>query len=270
MYTWLMRAIPTHSTTRFRRAVEALLLASFISISGCSLPIYSESQLEEQSRLQFEQLRSDTPVSNNTSVNQYVDCVAEAIIATLSPAYANMNWDIVVFDSEQVNAFAMPGGYIGVFTGILDVAENQHQLAAIIGHEVAHVTERHSLERINQAATTQIGIMGATVALGGGQETADLLQMGAQLGLTLPYGRKQESDADIVGVMYMADAGFDPRQTPKLWANMNKTSESRPPEFMSTHPSPDSRIQELTDLLTTALPRYKAARAAGKRPGCRL
>lgn len=269
-----MRAISTQlirviNLSPLQIVTGLFFLGGLVSLSGCSLPIYSEAQLKEQSQLQFKKMRSDTPVSTDASVNHYVNCVAKAIIATLSPEDANQKWEVVVFDSEQVNAFAMPGGYIGVFTGILDVAENQHQLAAIIGHEVAHVTERHSLERVNRAATTQIGVMGATVALGGGQGTADLLQMGAQLGLTLPYGRNQESDADIVGVMYMADAGFDPRQSPKLWTNMEKTSESRPPEFMSTHPSPGSRIQELTNLLTKAMPRYSAARKAGNKPTCR-
>ncbi len=240
------------------------------TLGGCSLPLYKESQLEEQAQLQFETMRASTPVSNDVVTNEYVTCVANAIIATLPPTYANREWDVVVFDSQSINAFAMPGGHIGVFTGILAVAENQDQLAAIIGHEVAHVTEHHALERTNREATTQLGVMGATLALGGGEGTADLLQKGAQLGLSLPYGRKQESGADAVGLMYMADAGFDPRQSVALWTNMEKKATAAPPEFMSTHPSPDSRKLDLIGHWATALPRYNAARAAGKRPNCRF
>ncbi len=250
----------------FRIICMVLLLSA---LGGCSLPIYSEAKLEKESELQFDQLRTATPVSNDVLVNRYVNCIADAIIATLPASYANREWEVVVFDSPQVNAFAMPGGHIGVFTGILNVAENQDQLAAVIGHEVAHVTEHHALERVNREATTQLGVVGASVALGGGQGTADLLQMGAMLGLSLPYGRKQESEADAVGLMYMADAGFDPRQSVQLWTNMEKTGNSQPAQFMSTHPSPDSRQLDLIGLWVEALPRYNAAREAGKQPNCR-
>jgi len=257
-------AIAAVRTLRIFAAVMVL-----VGVAGCSLPIYSESKLEAQSQLQFDQMRNSTPISYDATTNQYVDCVAHAIIATLPPSYAHRKWDIVVFDSDTVNAFAMPGGHIGVFTGILRVAENQDQLAAVIGHEVAHVTQHHALKRVNREAATRIGVIGASVALGGGQGTADLLNMGASLGLSLPYGRKQETEADAVGLMYMADAGFDPRQSLRLWRNMDKEAATQPPQFMSTHPSPDSRMDDLIELWVKALPRYNAARAAGKQPNCR-
>ena len=191
------------------------------------------------------------------------------IIRELEEPYASLDWDIEIFDNEAVNAFAMPGGKIGVFTGILSVADNQDQLAAVIGHEVAHVTLHHSVERANRVMTTQIGAAAAGAAMGGGY-AGDAVQMAAELGLTLPYGRAQESEADTVGLVYMSAAGFDPRQSVQLWKNMAASNKGAPPEFMSTHPSSDTRIGELVKEFPTALPRYNEASAAGKKPRCGL
>ena len=120
-------------------------------------------------------------------------------------------WEITVFADDQANAFALPGGKIGVYTGLLDVAENQHQLAAVVAHEVAHVTSRHSNERVSTNFVTQTGLQLAQVAAGGNsperQQLFGLLGMGAQVGVVLPFGRAQESEADLVGLDYMANAG---------------------------------------------------------------
>jgi len=253
---------------RWRIRLPAGLLPVLL-LAGCTLPLYTESELELRATEQFQKMRSDVPVSTDAALTRYVNCVARAVLATLEPPYTDLPWEVIVFDDPQVNAFAMPGGHIGIYSGLLKVAANQHQLATVIGHEVAHVTRRHALDRVNREATTQIGVMGAAAVLGGGQQTADLLQMGAMLGLSLPYGRQQESEADRVGLMYMADAGFDPRQSVELWDNMARAAGSAPPEFMSTHPSSDSRKQDLANLWPQAIPRYQAARAAGRRPDCR-
>lgn len=236
---------------------------------GCALPLVNEAELEAESKSQFEQMRTQVPVSNDAQTRSYIDCVSRAIVAELEDPYASKLWEVEVFDDEAINAFAFPGGKIGVFTGIFKAAENQHQLAAVIGHEVAHVTQQHSLERVNRELTQQIGVVGAAAAMGGGQGTYDLIRMGAQIGLSLPYGRGQESEADIVGLQYMADAGFDPRESVKLWKNMARENESGPPEWFSTHPAPDTRIEDLIAALPDALQRYNAARAAGKNPQCR-
>jgi predicted Zn-dependent protease len=251
-----------------RSVCTGACLGALLVISGCSLPLVSESEIEAESDGQFQQMRNSMPISTDGEAIRYVNCVARAIVAELDDPYSGKDWEIVVFDDEAVNAFAMPGGKIGVFAGIFKVAENQDQLATVIGHEVAHVTEKHSLERVNREMTTQVGVIGTSAVLGGGQAGYDLVRMGAQVGLSLPYGRGQESEADVVGLEYMADAGFDPRQSVKLWKNMDKQNESSPPEFFSTHPSSDSRIDDLISDLPDALIRYNGAVAAGKQPQC--
>lgn len=251
------------------RLIALLLVLAGLSVGGCALPLVSEAEIESQSEAEFEKMRRSTLISNDARTRSYIGCIARAIVDELQEPYASMDWDLEVFENEMINAFAMPGGKIGVFTGILKVAENQDQLAAVIGHEVAHVTERHSLERANREATTQIGVIGATAAIGGPMGTGDLIAMGAQLGLSLPYGRSQESEADTEGLLFMADAGFDPRASIKLWKNMARENKGAPPEWFSTHPSSDTRIDDLVEQLPEALARYNAAKAAGKNPDCR-
>jgi predicted Zn-dependent protease len=247
------------------RILIALSVATLF-IAGCSLPIVSEREIAIEADQQFNSMRSQTEVSTDWEVRSYVICVAQKIIDELDEPYASMNWDIEIFDNEAVNAFAMPGGNIGVFTGILRVAENQDQLGAVLGHEVAHVTEQHSVERANREITTQVGTTAVGAIFGGGY--GDMARMGAQLGLSLPYGRRQESEADVVGLAYMADAGFDPRASVKLWKNMAANNQSSQPEFLSTHPSSDTRIDDLIGDLPSALAKYNAAEAAGKNPQC--
>jgi predicted Zn-dependent protease len=237
-------------------------------VAACAIPFVNETELAIESEKEFQKMRANMPVSNDARTRAYINCVARAIVAELDAPYSDTEWEVEVFDQESINAFAMPGGKIGVFTGILKVAENQSQLGAVIGHEVAHVTEQHSLERVNREMTTQAGVIGASAAIG--QPGAyDLISMGAQIGLSLPYGRGQESEADTVGLLYMADAGFDPRESVKLWKNMDRENKSAPPEWFSTHPSSETRIDDLINQLPAALTRYNAARAAGKAPDCR-
>ena len=237
-------------------------------IAGCALPLVSETELESESEAQFRQMRNTTPVSTDANTRSYINCVAQAIVDELEEPYGSKLWEVEVFDDDAINAFAMPGGKIGIFTGIFKAAENQDQLGAVIGHEVAHVTQRHSLERVNRELTQQGVISIGTAAAGMGGAAASAVQTAAQIGLSLPYGRGQESEADIVGLYYMADAGFDPRASVQLWKNMEREQDLAPPEWFSTHPSSDTRIQDLIEALPEALSRYNAARAAGKNPRC--
>lgn len=234
---------------------------------GCSVPFVSEREVEIESEAEFQKMRNTMAVSNDVDVRSYVFCVSDAIIAELEEPYRSMDWEIEIFDDEAVNAFAMTGGKIGVFTGILKVAENQDQLGAVIGHEVAHVTQRHAVERVNQAMTTQVGAAAAGAVLGGGY-AGDAVAMAAQVALTLPYGRGQESEADTVGLVYSANAGFDPRESVKLWKNMASENKGAPPEFLSTHPSSDTRISDLIGELPGALANYNNAKSTGKVPSC--
>lgn len=191
-------------------------------------------------------------------------CVADAITAPLGG-----RWEVVVFRADDPNAFALPGGKIGVNSGIFRVARNQDQLATVIGHEVAHVVAQHANERISTAYATQTGLslLGALA----GPQQAQLLAMlglGAQVGILMPWGRDQEREADLIGLDLMADAGFDPRQSLELWRNMEAVAGEQPPEFLSTHPAQGTRIQDLSARMPQALARMQEARAQGRVPGC--
>ncbi|MBL8200810.1 MAG: M48 family metallopeptidase [Chromatiales bacterium] len=247
--------------------LAALLLAALL-LAGCAVPIVSESELESESGKQFQEMRAQMPASTDVRTRAYINCVSSAIVQQLEKPYVDEDWDVEVFESEDINAFAMPGGRIGVFTGLLAVAENQEQLAAVIGHEVAHVTQQHSLKRVNREMTTRAGVIAGTAVLGGGYGVGDVLSMGAQIGLSLPFSRANEVEADTVGLNYMAAAGFNPAESIQLWKNMGRKTKLGPPQFLSTHPSGDNRIQELIQQLPEALKIYNAAQAAGRRPAC--
>jgi predicted Zn-dependent protease len=244
-----------------------LIMVFAFLLGGC----VSQAQIELESADQFAQMRGQMPVSTSVTDKAYVRCVATEIVKQLEEPYASYDWDIEVFEDEAINAFAMPGGKIGVFTGIFKVATNQDELGAVLGHEVAHVTRDHSLERANRTMITQnSAIIGSEVLdASTGVETTDLVVMGADLVFLKPYGRGQESEADLVGLKYMADAGFDPRASIALWTNMGKESPAGPPQWLSTHPSGDTRISELASEMIETLPLYNAAREAGRKPNCR-
>ncbi|MDP2325726.1 MAG: M48 family metallopeptidase [Gammaproteobacteria bacterium] len=247
--------------------VAIVLPALFLG--ACALPIATESELESESGKQFQEMRAQIPASTDVMLRSYINCVSAAIVQQLEKPYSDKDWDVEVFESEDVNAFAMPGGRIGIFTGLMQVAENQDQLAAVIGHEVAHVTQQHSLKRVNREATTRVGVIAGTAVLGGGAGVGDVVAMGAKLGLSLPYSRGNETEADTVGLNYMASAGFNPAESIQLWKNMGKKNKLGPPQWLSTHPSGDSRIQDLVRQLPEALKLYNSAQAAGRRPECR-
>ncbi len=257
----------TSKTTRRLAYVAAAAL-----VAGC-VNLLSETEVEIEAERSFQQMRTQIPVSRDASTKAYVTCVARSIIDELGEPYGSRIWEVELFDHEAANAFAMPGQKIGVFTGILKVANTPDMLAAVLGHEVAHVTEKHAIDRANRAMQTQMGVAIAAGAVGGSyatqQTTAALLGIGAQLGLALPFGRSQESEADTVGLDFMAAAGFDPRASIELWKNMQKDEKDAPPEFLSTHPSSKTRISDLVAQLPAALVKYNTAREAGKRPRCR-
>lgn len=218
----------------------------------------------------FEQLKQKEKISTDKATNQFVQCVASAVTKNVPKSTHSGDWEVVVFDSEQVNAFALPGGKIGVYTGILKVTENQDQLAAIIGHEVAHVIERHSNERLSSNQITQIGAAaGSAVLTQQGVENKEAWMMAglaiAQYGFLMPYSRMHESEADIVGQNLMAKSGFKPAAAIDLWRNMAKQSKGAPPEFLSTHPSNQTRINDLTQHLAKS----QQLLTTDNRPNCR-
>lgn len=237
------------------------------------LTLKSEAMLAQEGARQMNIIREQAPLVQDRATIEYVACVADAIVGALDGKDAEMYWELAIVNQPDVNAFVMPGGKMVVKAGILSVAENQHQLAAVIGHEVAHVTAHHANERASRGELTNYGVEVLAYILGGGyynqtQGAYSALSTAATLGLSNPFSRKQESEADSIGLDYMSKAGFDPRESVKLWKNMNAKAETKIPEFMSTHPSGETRIDSLIDQLTPALATYNEAKAAGREPNC--
>ena len=228
----------------------------------------SQQQLNQMGAQAFAQLKAQKQQTSNAGQRNYVACVTNAIVAQL-PANARGGWETGVFVDEDPNAFALPGGKVGVYTGIFKVARNQDQLAGVIAHEIGHVISRHHDERI----TRQMGAAAGVQVLGAlagdyGQLASQGGSILAQTGFLLPGSRQQETEADVVGQQLMAQAGFDPRGAVSLWQNMISAGGSRPPEWLSTHPNPQARIGERQSRAASLVPTYEQARAAGRRPNC--
>lgn len=254
-------------------ALVALMVACGTSPTGRKqILLGSKSDLEALSAQQFRQLKETEPLSTDPAVVNYVACVANAVINELEGEGTDFDWELVVIDRPIINAFVMAGGKIAVFTGMLRVAETDDQLAAVLGHEAAHAIANHQQERSAGSA-----LLGKTAQLGGAviggtpiarQSSYTTLQILSQFGLLLPFNRKQETEADIIGIEYMARAGFDPRASVQLWKNMGAKTEGSTKEFMSTHPSVDTRINDLIGEYPKTLPLYNEAKAAGLNPVC--
>jgi predicted Zn-dependent protease len=246
-------------------AVAIVMLANV----GHAAFLVSEKEVRRQARTEWLMMKRHMSPEPDARVQRYVECVADNIIAQLPPEHQNIEWEVVVFDEEAINAFADPNGKIGVFNGILNVADTPDALAAVIGHEVAHATQGHVMDRARRNARQEIWSM-----LGGAATGApDLWRQGIAIGVGLPFAREQETDADLVGLEYMANSGFDPRAAVYLWKNMaaaKAENGQQTPEFLSTHPSDTARIDKMIKSLTPALVQYNAAREAGKRPACQM
>ncbi len=257
----------------------ALALACATSPTGRrQLLLIPETQMAEMGRAAFVEMKSQTPVATGGADAAYVRCVADAIVAVLRPeqveGLAIDRWEVELFRDETANAFALPGGKMGVHTGLLDVAETPSQLAAVLGHEVGHVLAQHGNARVSTSQLAQTGMSVASVFIGGDaatqQQMMGLLGMGVQVGVLMPFSRADESEADVIGLELMARAGFDPREAVTLWENMSRASGGQaPPEFLSTHPGHATRISQLRAEMDEVLPLYEQARSAGRRPNCK-
>lgn len=220
----------------------------------------------------FNDIRRSQAEVNDGRVAAYVTCVASEVIDALPDNAQKSDWQVVVFADDSANAFALPGGRIGVHEGMLAVAQDQHQLAAVIGHEIAHVLARHANERMSTSLATQTGLSVAAGALQDAQSGPLImaaLGIGTQIGLALPYNRAREAEADVMGLQFMARAGFHPGAAVALWENMAAQSDGeQPPEFLSTHPSHTTRIDGLNHRLASVQPLYDDAVRAGRQPDC--
>ena len=234
----------------------------------------SQQELDQLGLKAFAETKAKEPIDNDPKRNAYVRCVVNTLVAQLPPQWRGTAWETALFDDKEPNAFALPGGKVGVNSGIFTVAKNQDQLAAVLGHEIGHVISRHHEERITRQMGTQTGlsVLGALAGARYGSAAADTVgQVGgmtAQAAFLLPGSRTQESEADVVGQRLMAQAGFDPAQAVDLWKNMMAAGGQRPPQWLSTHPDPSARIGELQRDVATLEPVYAQARSAGRTPKC--
>jgi predicted Zn-dependent protease len=260
-----------------RQPIRILALIALTVWLGCAeapytgrqqLMLVSESQeaaLGEEAYRQI--LRGSSVLPEGAAVkdseaNRIVRRVGERIArASNRPDY---RWEFkIVNDPETVNAFCVPGGKVAVYTGIFPVARDEAGLAVILGHEVAHALERHAGERMSQAQ-----LLGAGLAVAGASglnpQLLQALGLGANVGLILPFGRSQESEADHVGLILMAKAGYDPRVALEVWERMGKKEKGAPPEFLSTHPGYETRVQQLTAWMPEALRHYQPGGATNE------
>ena len=246
-----------------REMVMGLATGSLLLVGGCAtnaetgrsqLLLVDDAQLVSLSATAWTDLKQKTPRVTNTKIINRVKNIGQRIAAVSN--IKDAQWEYEVFDDATVNAFVLPGGKVGVYKGLIDLVENDDQLACVIGHETGHVSGRHSAERMSQSVAAQLGVGIAQVGLtksklsaGAQQDAMQALGLGVQYGVLMPFSRAQESEADIIGLRYMKNAGYDPRQSIRLWERMGAANQNKPPEFLSTHPSETTRIKRLTEEL---------------------
>lgn len=267
---------------QFMAPKAPLLVLVFFLITACAtvpltgrnqLILIPDSQVMALSFDQYDQFLSKHEVVKNSAESQMVQRVGGRIQKAVA-VYLERNgqadllngyqWEFNLVKDKQVNAFCMPGGKVVVYTGILAVTKNESGLATVMGHEIGHAIARHGNERMSQGLVTQLGGTALSVALSNRpQETQQLFMaaygLGAQVGVLLPYGRLQETEADHLGLIFMALAGYDPHQAVNFWQRMDSQKDkASPPEFLSTHPSHTTRIADIKNYLPTAMAYYRS------------
>jgi predicted Zn-dependent protease len=221
-----------------------------------------QMQLGAQYYDQFLQQEQGDLITSGPDFDTVKD-VTDAIIAVAEEYKPDFNWDVALVDDPQANAFCLPGGKMVVYTGILGPARTPEGLATVLGHEVAHAVAEHGAERIFRQQLTDTAVQFAAGAFAEDpvefRNIAGLLGAGAQVGLNLPWSRDQESEADHIGLIFMARAGFDPRAAIGFWERMEEASkgQQRPPEYLSTHPESTTRIEQIEGWLPEALEEYE-------------
>jgi predicted Zn-dependent protease len=253
-------------------ALINLALCALLFSTGCytvpqtgrsALRLVPNDQLAASASAQFGQLKQQTPISRDPTYNAMVRRVGERIAYVAAPDMPNAQWEFVVFDDDsQINAFAMPGGKVAVYTGIFKVAKTEDDLAIVIGHEVAHVAAGHGNERVSQQMLAAGGALALQIGTSD-MDSADRNMLlaaygaGTTVGVILPYSRYHESEADEIGLIYAAKAGYDPRAAVGFWERMSAQGGGAPPEFLSTHPSGSTRVRKLNELMPKAMQAYR-------------
>jgi predicted Zn-dependent protease len=251
----------------------AVVLLTAVVFTGCTtVPETGRRQLNFMSPgaemqlgfSEFDKMKKEVPISKNAAANALLQKVGHRI-AAVAPL-PNAQWEFVVFESKEANAFCLPGGKVGIYTGILPITKDEAGLATVIGHEVAHAVARHGGERISAAIGLQV--LGAAVDVATTQTKYHNYAvagygLGSQLGVALPHSRLQESEADRLGLIYMAEAGYEPEAAVGFWqrfAEFNNKQGGATPWFLRTHPMDEKRIQQIKERLPEARARFKPAK----------
>lgn len=272
----------TQDMLQRRRVVQGLAAGGVLTATGCATNpetgasqflLVSNSQLSQMAASSWAEAKKKTPTSNDPRYKGRLERIGKRIAVGANKQ--NEQWDYAVFDTDTKNAFVLPGNRVGFYKGMMDFADNDDQVAAIMGHEVGHVSGKHAAERVSQQMAGQAVVLGGTI-LGSSQmqkrcrKTARTqgeynncmrsasrntqmlnaaLGMGFTVGVLLPYSRKHELQSDLLGAKYMHKAGYDAYESVKLWEKMAANSSSRQPSFLSTHPDPAYRAKNLFDYI---------------------
>ena len=261
------------------KRVSALLLAAMLTIAGCytnpvtgrkSLVLLSQGEELTLGAQSFQEIREKEKVSADPAMNARVTRIGQRIAQAVGNELPDAKWEFVVFDSKELNAFALPGGKVGVYTGLMQLAESDAELATVMGHEIGHVIARHGAERMSEAMVISgVGALGSAAVETKTQDpqTKQLFELAygglATIGRVLPHSRNNESEADRMGAIYAARAGYDPRASITFWQKMmaqKKGAEGaggKLGSLMSTHPADEKRIADLKALMPTVVPTYE-------------
>ncbi|MCW8849579.1 MAG: M48 family metallopeptidase [Melioribacteraceae bacterium] len=263
-----------------KNIILILFLAFSVFTNSCStvpvtgrnqLSIIPASQLMSMSFQQYDEFLKENKVSNDAKQTATIKNVGMKIQKAVEQYMANNNlsshlngyaWEYNLVDNEQVNAWCMPGGKVVFYTGILPICKDEAGIATVMGHEIAHAIAEHGGERMSQGLIVQLGGMGLQAALENEPALTQQLAMtafgiGSQLGVMLPFSRLHESEADHMGLIFMAMAGYNPNSAVEFWQRMAAQSSGAPPEFLSTHPANQTRINDLKKLIPEAMQYYK-------------
>jgi len=265
-----------------RCQISLLLTVVVLStlLAGCAtvpmtgrkqLTIIPDGEMNAMSFQQYDQVLAESQLSQDAEATAAIKRVGAKIQGAVEQYFEQngwsahlkgYKWEFNLIESEQINAWCMPGGKVAFYTGILPLCQDDAGIAVVMGHEIAHAIAEHGNERMSHGMLVQMGGMALSEAIESKPEETQALYMtafavGAQYGAMLPYSRKHESEADEMGLIFMAMAGYDPRTAPQFWTRMASLGGQKPPEFMSTHPSDETRIRELNEHMAEALTYYK-------------
>jgi predicted Zn-dependent protease len=268
-----------------KRVLVVLATAGLVALSACETVrttqpgavgvdrkqrmLVSEQEVEQGAAQAYAQekqkAQAEGKLNSNSALTSRVRNVAQRLIphtSTFRPDAPNWAWEVNTLTTKELNAYCMPGGKIMVYSGLVEQLNlTDAEMAAVIGHEMAHALREHSRERISRATAQQLALAGVAVLTGAGSGALDMANSVASVTFQLPHSREQESEADTIGLELMARAGYDPNAAVSVWKKMMSAEQGGTPQFLSTHPSPKTRIQDLQALVPKVMPLYQRAKS---------